>query len=163
MRTHSPFECLYKFTCIITCTYMYWCTFPTEQYPNLHCLSMRGNCDNQLLGEHERAPHSCVQLRICLCVWCTYAHTAYRFAFQYNASNSFRNIPNCSRGHGVCSAASLGMLSQSRRQRQRLQRCRIYPQVGDKSHWNSRERVLEPEELSFLQATDSDTETREGA
>ena len=69
----------------------------------------------------------------------------------------------CSRGHGGCSAASLGMLSQSRRQRQRLQRCRIYPQVGDKSHWNSRERVLEPEELSFLQATDSDTETREGA
>ena len=91
----------------------------------------------------------------------TYAHTAYRFAFQYNVStNSFRNIPNCSRGHGgcSCSAASLGMLSQSRRQRQRLQRCRIYPQVGDKSHWNSRERVLEPEELSFLQATDSDTE-----
>ena len=93
----------------------------------------------------------------------TYAHTAYRFAFQYNVSNSFRNIPNCSRGHGGCSAASLGMLSQSRRQRQRLQRCRIYPQVGDKSHWNSRERVLEPEELSFLQATDSNTETREGA
>ena len=31
------------------------------------------------------------------------------------------------------------------------------------SHWNSRERVLEPEELSFLQANDSDTETREGA
>ena len=56
-----------------------------------------------------------------------------------------------------------GMLSQSRRQRPRLQRCRIYPQVGDKSHWNSRERVLEPEELSFLQVTDSDTETREGA
>ena len=55
------------------------------------------------------------------------------------------------------------MLSQSRRQRQRLQRCRIYFQVGNKSHWNSRERVLEPEELSFLQATDSDTETREGA
>ena len=55
------------------------------------------------------------------------------------------------------------MLSQSRPQRQRLQRCRIYLQVGDKSHWNSRERVLEPEELSFLQATDSDTETREGA
>ena len=53
------------------------------------------------------------------------------------------------------------MLSQSRRQRQRLQRCRIYPQVGDKSHWNSKERVLEPEELSFLQATNSDTETRE--
>ena len=51
----------------------------------------------------------------------------------------------------------------SRRQRQRLQRCRIYPQVVDKSHWNSRERVLEPEELSFLEATDSDTETREGA
>ena len=95
---------------------------------------------------------------------CAYGvHTAYRFAFQYNVSNSFRNIPNCSRGHGGCSAASLGMLSQSRRQRQRLQRCRIYPQVGDKSHWNSRERVLEPEELSFLQATDSDTETREGA
>ena len=23
----------------------------------------------------------------------TYAHTAYRFAFQYNVSNSFRNIP----------------------------------------------------------------------
>ncbi len=92
----------------------------------------------------------------------TYAHTAYRFALQYNVSNSFRNIPNCSRGHSGCSAASLGMLSQSR-QRQRLQRCRIYPQVGDKSHWNSRERVLEPEELSFLQATDSDTETREGA
>ena len=82
----------------------------------------------------------------------TYAHTAYHFAFQYNISNSFRNIPNCSRGHGGCSAASLGLLSQSRRQRQRLQRCRIYPQVGDKSHWNSRERVLEPEELSFLQA-----------
>ena len=93
----------------------------------------------------------------------TYAHTAYHFAFQYNVSNSFRNIPNCSRGHGGCSAASLGMLSQSRRQRQRLQRCRIYPQVGGKSHWNSRERVLEPEELSFLQATDSDTETREEA
>ena len=90
-----------------------------------------------------------------------YAHTAYRFAFQYNVSNSFRNIPNCSHGHSGCSAASLGMLSQSRRQRQRLQRCRIYSQVGDKSHWNSRERVLEPEELSFLQATDSDTETRE--
>ena len=45
---------------------------------------------------------------------------------------------------------SLGMLSQSRLQWQRLQCCRIYPQVGDKSHWNSRERVLEPEELSFL-------------
>ena len=29
-----------------------------------------------------------------------------------------------------------------------------YPQVGDKSYWNSRERVLEPEELSSLQATD---------
>ena len=83
----------------------------------------------------------------------TYTHTAYRFVFQYNVSNSFRNnIPNCSRGHGGCSAASLGMLSQSRRQQQRLQRCRIYPQVGNKSHWNSRERVL-----------DSDTETREGA
>ena len=93
----------------------------------------------------------------------TYAHTAYRFVFQYNASNSFRNIPNCSRGHGGCGASSLGMLSQSIRQRQRLQRCRIYPQVGDKSHWNSRERVLDPEELSLLQATDSDTETREGA
>ena len=93
----------------------------------------------------------------------TYAHTAYCYAFQYNVSNSFCNIPNCSRGHGGCSAASLGMLSQSRRQRQRLQRCRIYPQVGNKSHWNSRERVLEPEELSFLQATDSDAETREGA
>ena len=93
----------------------------------------------------------------------TYAHTAYCFAFQYNVSNSFRNIPNCSRGHGGCSAASLGMLSQSRRQRRRLQRCRIYPQVGDKSHWNSRERVLEPEELPLLQATDSDTETRERA
>ena len=65
--------------------------------------------------------------------------------------------------HGGCSAASLGMLSQSRRQRRRLQRCRIYPQVGDKSHWNSRERVLEPEELSLLQATDSDTERRERA
>ena len=35
----------------------------------------------------------------------TYAHTAYRFAFQYNVSNSFRNIPNCSCGHGGCSAA----------------------------------------------------------
>ena len=93
----------------------------------------------------------------------TYAHTAYRFAFQYNVSNSFCNIPNCSRGHCGCSAASLGMLSQSRRQRQRLQCCRIYSQVGDKSHWNSRERVLEPEELSFLQTTDSDIETREGA
>ena len=56
------------------------------------------------------------------------------------------------------------MLSQSRLQRQRLQRCRIYPQVGDKSHWNSRERVLEPEELSFLGGPPtSDTETREGA
>ena len=81
-----------------------------------------------------------------------------------NVSNSFRIIPNCSRGHGGCSAASLGMLSQSRLQRQRLQRCRIYPQVGDKSHWNSRERVLEPEELSFLGGPPtSDTETREGA
>ena len=38
----------------------------------------------------------------------TYAHTAYRFELQYNVSNSFRNIPNCSRGHGGCSAASLG-------------------------------------------------------
>ncbi len=94
----------------------------------------------------------------------TYTHTAYRFAFQYNVSNSFCNIPNCSRGHGGCSAASLGMLSQSRLQRQRLQRCCIYPQVGDKSHWNSRERVLEPEELSFLGGPPtSDTETREGA
>ena len=65
--------------------------------------------------------------------------------------------------HVATVAAVQGMLSQSRRQRQRLQRCRIYPQVGDKLHWNSRERVLEPEELSFLQATDSDTETREGA
>ena len=56
------------------------------------------------------------------------------------------------------------MLSQSRLQRQRLQHCRIYPQVGDKSHWNSRERVLEPEELSFLGGPPtSDTETREGA
>ena len=79
----------------------------------------------------------------------TYAHTAYRFAFQYNVSNSFRNIPNCSRGHGGCSAASLGMLSQSRRQRQRLQRCRIYPLVGDKSHWNSRERVLGQKSCHF--------------
>ena len=87
--------------------------------------------------------------------WRGYAHTYYyHFAFQCSVSNSFRNIPNCSRGHGGCSAASLGMLSQSRLQRQRLQRCRIYPQVGDKSHWNSRERVLEPEELPFLQATD---------
>ena len=83
-----------------------------------------------------------------------YTHTAYRFAFQYNVSNSFRNIPNCSRGHGGCSAASLGMLSQSRLQRQRLQHCHIYPQVGDKSRCNSTERVLEPEELPFFQATD---------
>ena len=35
----------------------------------------------------------------------TYAHTAYCFAFQYNVSNSFRNIPNCSRGHGAPVAA----------------------------------------------------------
>ncbi len=56
--------------------------------------------------------------------------------------------------HVATVAASLGMPSQCRLQRQRLQRCRIYPQVGDKSHWNSRERVLKPEELSFLQATD---------
>ena len=115
------------------------------------------------LGRGPLDPHGGIALpwihREIESLW-TYAHTAYRFAFQYNVSNSFRNIPNCSRGHGGCSAASLGMLSQSRRQRQRLQRCRIYPQVGDKSHWNSRERVVEPEELSFLQATDSDTEMR---
>ena len=81
---------------------------------------------------------------------CTHIpHIVSRFNITFQ-NYSFRNIPNCSRGHGGCSAASLGMLSQSRLQRQRLQRCRIYPQVGDKSHWNSRERVLEPEELSFL-------------
>ena len=93
-------------------------------------------------------------------------NTAHLGLAKFFPSENFPlyGIPNCSRGHGGCSAASLGMLSQSRLQRQRLQRCRIYPQVGDKSHWNSRERVLEPEELSFLGGPPtSDTETREGA
>ena len=97
-------------------------------------------------------------VRMYVCTHIPHIVSRFNITFQQIVS-----VINCSRGHGGCSAASLGMLSQSRRQRQRLQRCRIYHQVGDKSHWNSRERVLEPKELSFLQATDSDTETREGA
>jgi len=109
-------------------------------------------------------PHTSVfNWEFCLCVRCTYVRT-YRISFSVSIIQCFCNIPNCSRGHGGCSAASLGMLSQSRRQRQRLHRCRIYPQFGDKSHWNSRKRVLKPEELSFLGGPPtSDTETREGA
>ena len=83
-----------------------------------------------------------------------YGNYLKRYNETRNDMRYVRTIPNCSRGHGGCNTASLGILSQSRLQRQRLQRCRIYPQVGDKSHWNSREQVLEPKELSFLQVTD---------
>ncbi len=70
-------------------------------------------CSIENLSVRTVYVHACVR---------AYVHTAYCFAVQYNISNSFRNIPDCSRGHGGCSAASLGMLSQSRLQRQRLQR-----------------------------------------
>ena len=34
----------------------------------------------------------------------------------------------------------------------------VYPQVDDKSHWNSRGRGLQPEELSFSRPATSDIE-----
>ena len=65
--------------------------------------------------------------------------------FQYNISNRFRSVK---RGHGgrlqLASFVGMHRLDYSGRGFS----VSVYPQVGDKSHWNSRAREsLEPEEL----------------